>query len=402
MGVFCLFNEGCTNICHVCLGEGRVCACASTVNANSLIFLCIFSLLFFIFCSSPHLPASPLCLHSSSCFLYHYHHSYHHSWWVLCSPSVCVVYGVSAQVFTHHRFDIPLQLQSFPLAPPLLSLFPLCLCPHLLPPLPLPPLLVRSLLSQCMYMLCFSCPHSRHSLCFIFNDFAKLSPTFSYSTVPPTSEPTQSSTGPPASTNTLGKYPQPYIHTYSYVLHFSVCPKLDDVISRRYLAAIAWNHITHWEPLGPFLDLTRQQKVEIAQKYRGNYGLQKRECLEVWKEVTGDGATYRALISAAEEAQDKQLADNIRNIIQQESSKIEQFYYCDCLVGEKVLHVPTRLGSLYPHISNKTKKHLTVHNPCCSLCFEPYRKKMTMYIMCEKLSINCRFNRLNGLWKGHN
>ena len=95
-----------------------------------------------------------------------------------------------------------------------------------------------------------------------------------------------------------------------------MCPKLDDVISRRCLAAIAKNHITHWEPLGPFLDLTRQQEVEIAQKYSSNYRLQKRECLEVWKEVKGDGATYRALISAAEEAEDQQLADNIRNMLQ--------------------------------------------------------------------------------------
>ena len=91
---------------------------------------------------------------------------------------------------------------------------------------------------------------------------------------------------------------------------------MDDVISRRYLAAIAKNHITHWEPLGPFLDLTRQQEVEIAQKYRDNYGLQKRECLEVWKEMKGDGTTYRALISAAEEAEDQQLADSIRKLFQ--------------------------------------------------------------------------------------
>ena len=35
------------------------------------------------------LPASPLCLHTSSCLLY----QYHHSWWVLCS----VLCGVSAQ-----------------------------------------------------------------------------------------------------------------------------------------------------------------------------------------------------------------------------------------------------------------------------------------------------------------
>ena len=56
--------------------------------------------------------------------------------------------------------------------------------------------------------------------------------------------------------------------------------------------------------------------MEIVQKYRDNYRLQKRECLEVWQEVKGGGATYRALISAAEEAEDQQLADAIRNMIQ--------------------------------------------------------------------------------------
>ena len=84
-------------------------------------------------------------------------------------------------------------------------------------------------------------------------------------------------------------------------------PKLDDVISRKSLAEIA-KKITRWKPLGPYLDLTRQQEEEIAHKYRDDLGMQKRECLEVWKEMKGEGATYRALITAAEEAEDMQLA----------------------------------------------------------------------------------------------
>ena len=103
-----------------------------------------------------------------------------------------------------------------------------------------------------------------------------------------------------------------FIHDFYF---FPVGPKLDDLISRRCLAAIAKNHITHWEPLGPFLDLTRQQEMEIAQKYSSNYELQKRECLEVWKEVKGNGATYRALISAAEEADDHRLVDCVRSLL---------------------------------------------------------------------------------------
>ena len=92
-------------------------------------------------------------------------------------------------------------------------------------------------------------------------------------------------------------------------------PKLDDVISRKTLAVIARDHLNDWMKLGPFLDLSCQQETAIAHS-SPDYGLQKRKCLEVWKEVKGDGATYRALISAAEEAEDQQLADNIRNMLQ--------------------------------------------------------------------------------------
>ena len=94
-----------------------------------------------------------------------------------------------------------------------------------------------------------------------------------------------------------------------------MCPKLDDVISRKNLAVIARDHLNDWKKLGPFLDLSRQQETAIAHS-SPDYGLQKRECLEVWKEVKEDGATYRALISAAEEAEDQQLVDNIRNMLQ--------------------------------------------------------------------------------------
>ena len=36
----------------------------------------------------------------------------------------------------------------------------------------------------------------------------------------------------------------------------------------------------------------------------------------MWKEERGREATYRALISAAEEARDKELADNIRDMLE--------------------------------------------------------------------------------------
>ena len=91
--------------------------------------------------------------------------------------------------------------------------------------------------------------------------------------------------------------------------------KEHDEISDRDLAVIARDHLTQWEKLQPFVGLSRAKKKEIARSYPGDYGLQKQECLEVWKEKRGEEATYRALISAAEEAKDKELADNIRDML---------------------------------------------------------------------------------------
>ena len=106
----------------------------------------------------------------------------------------------------------------------------------------------------------------------------------------------------------------------SFIEIFAVFPiavggKLEEVICDEDLAVIARDHLVDWEDLHPFLGLTRAQKKEIINSYTRDYGKQKRECLEVWKEVKGDGATYRALISAAEKAKNKELADNVRDML---------------------------------------------------------------------------------------
>ena len=90
---------------------------------------------------------------------------------------------------------------------------------------------------------------------------------------------------------------------------------LDDVVSRKSLAVIARDHLNNWKTLSPFLDLTQQQETAITHNST-DYGLQKRECLEVWKKERGKRATYRALILAAEEARDLQLADQIRDMLE--------------------------------------------------------------------------------------
>ena len=82
----------------------------------------------------------------------------------------------------------------------------------------------------------------------------------------------------------------------------------EDVVSDRDLAVIARDYLDDWENLHSFLGLSRVQKREIANSYPRDYGKQKQECLEVWKEVMGPEATYSALISAAEDAKHKNMA----------------------------------------------------------------------------------------------
>ncbi|CAI8033351.1 hypothetical protein GBAR_LOCUS18814 [Geodia barretti] len=58
--------------------------------------------------------------------------------------------------------------------------------------------------------------------------------------------------------------------------------------------------------------------------YPGDYGKQKRECLYVWKEMEGERATYRAFISAAEEAGNQQLAHSVRDLYSHTTGTVER------------------------------------------------------------------------------
>ena len=50
----------------------------------------------------------------------------------------------------------------------------------------------------------------------------------------------------------------------------------------------------------------------------------KRECLSVWKEMEGERATYRAFISAAEDAGDQQLAHTVRDLFSHTTGTVER------------------------------------------------------------------------------
>ena len=92
--------------------------------------------------------------------------------------------------------------------------------------------------------------------------------------------------------------------------------RLEEVISDVDIANIARDILINWELLRPYLGLSRAQKEAIRKSYPGQYEEQKCESLEIWKEMQGDGATYGAFITAAEEAKDQQLADGVRAMLQ--------------------------------------------------------------------------------------
>ena len=81
-------------------------------------------------------------------------------------------------------------------------------------------------------------------------------------------------------------------------------------MSDREITEIA--SLTDWESLRPYLELTRQQKVDIRKSYPGDYLLQKCDCLRQWKYENESKATYGALITAAKRSQYWQLADGVR------------------------------------------------------------------------------------------
>ena len=83
----------------------------------------------------------------------------------------------------------------------------------------------------------------------------------------------------------------------------------------RDMTKIAREHLTDWESLRPFLGLTRQQNLDIRMSNPGDYEMQKWECLETWKRINRGNATYSALIKAAEQVDDKMLADGVRAMV---------------------------------------------------------------------------------------
>ena len=89
---------------------------------------------------------------------------------------------------------------------------------------------------------------------------------------------------------------------------------LDTPVSDQDVANIANKYLTKWEDLSPFQGLTQQDETNICNTYR-YYSDQKRQALRKWREIKGDAATYRALITAAEEIPNLQLVHKVKAML---------------------------------------------------------------------------------------
>ena len=102
------------------------------------------------------------------------------------------------------------------------------------------------------------------------------------------------------------------------VSHLNLVGNVDlkKAIPHEHLAKIARELIIKWEELTPSLGLTQQDEVNIRETFR-DYANQKREALYTWKRNKGDGATYGALIAAAEGISNQQLEDGVRKLMKE-------------------------------------------------------------------------------------
>ena len=117
-----------------------------------------------------------------------------------------------------------------------------------------------------------------------------------------------------STTSALNLKPPPII-TFLLLFLNAGTPGLNSPISAQHLALIARHYLNDWEALCPHLGLSCNQETAIARSHPQDYARQRHKCLQEWRRTKGVGATYQALISAAEEAKQQFLADNVRDLI---------------------------------------------------------------------------------------
>ena len=89
---------------------------------------------------------------------------------------------------------------------------------------------------------------------------------------------------------------------------------LDSPVSDIHLAHIA-SHMTEWQEMAPFLDLSSVDENDIVERYPRRPNLQRREALIKWKEINGSKATYRKLMMVFCLQRKLNLADILRTLL---------------------------------------------------------------------------------------
>ena len=72
---------------------------------------------------------------------------------------------------------------------------------------------------------------------------------------------------------------------------------LNSPVSDDHLVEIS-RELVNWEGLAPFLKVNPAREEEIKRSASNDYGYQKRKFLQTWKQMRGNDATYKRLITA--------------------------------------------------------------------------------------------------------
>ena len=115
---------------------------------------------------------------------------------------------------------------------------------------------------------------------------------------------------------------------------------LDSPLTDIHLSDIA-SHITEWQELAPYLDLSEVEEKDVVDMYPNRPKLQRREALRKWKESNGNKATYRRLICILCSQGRVSTAQKLKELLVQsrgtsqgdmQAQLVENFrqYLCDC------------------------------------------------------------------------
>ena len=137
--------------------------------------------------------------------------------------------------------------------------------------------------------------------------------------------------------------------------------RLDSPISDIHICDIA-SHITDWQELAPYLDLSEVEEKDIADCYPNRPNLQRREALRKWKEINGIRASYRRLICVLCSQSRANTAQTLKELLTHNKDKGDELdnfheYLCDCYIN---LHHPSCLQ--WPFFSNQSYAELDLYD----------------------------------------